>query len=74
MATLLSTKESIYQNVGDYSSHLSVNLLLDILYSVYFLENYEENYQAKLNKARQLEKHRTSSNPVLMDLPEKSDE
>lgn len=63
----LSTKESIYQNVGDYSSHLSVNLLLDILYSAYFLQNYEANYQNKLEKARVLEKGRTSTNPILMD-------
>lgn len=63
----LSTKESIYRNLGDYSSHLSVNLLLDILYSAYFLQDYEENYQRKLSKARELEKERTSSNPVLMD-------
>lgn len=63
----LSTKESIYQNVGDYSSHLSVNLLLDILYSAYFLQNYEANYQSKLEKARVLEKGRTSTNPILMN-------
>ena len=29
----LSTKESIYQNLGDYASHLYMTLLLDILYS-----------------------------------------
>ena len=29
----LSTKESIYQNLGDYASHLAMTLLLDILYS-----------------------------------------
>lgn len=63
----LSTKENIYQNVGDYSSHLSVNLLLDILYSAYFLQNYEANYQNKLEKARVLEKERTSTNPILME-------
>lgn len=63
----LSTKENIYQNVGDYSSHLSVNLLLDILYSAYFLQNYDANYQSKLEKARVLEKGRTSSNPILME-------
>jgi len=63
----LSTKESIYQNLGDYSSHLSVNLLLDILYSEYFLQNYDENYRSKLDKAIELEKHRTSSNPILMN-------
>lgn len=69
----LSTKESIYQNLGDYSSHLSINLLLDILYSAYFLENYDKNYQNKLDKARQLEKHRTSSNSILMDMQTKED-
>ncbi|MGN0975149.1 MAG: MurR/RpiR family transcriptional regulator [Gemmiger sp.] len=64
----LSTKESIYCNLGDYSSHLSVSLLLDILYSAFFLQNYEQNYQQKLNKARVLERDRTSTNPILMDL------
>lgn len=63
----LSTRENIYQNVGDYSSHLSVNLLLDILYSAYFLQNYDSNYQSKLEKARALEKERTSTNPILME-------
>ena len=69
----LSTKESIYQNLGDYSSHLSVNLLLDILYSSYFLQNYDENYRNKLAKARELEKHRTSSNPILMNFQPEDD-
>ena len=38
----LSTKESIYQNLGDYASHLSMTLLLDILYSEYFRQNYQK--------------------------------
>ena len=69
----LSTKESIYQNLGDYSSHLSVNLLLDILYSAYFLQNYDENYRNKLAKAKELEHQRTSSNPILMNPQSKDD-
>ena len=44
----LSTKESIYQNLGDYASHLSMTLLLDILYSEYFRQNYQKNYTYKL--------------------------
>lgn len=35
----ISTKESIYRNLGDYSSHLSMSLLLDVLYSSYFRLN-----------------------------------
>ena len=64
----LSTKESIYQNLGDYASHLSVTLLLDILYSEYFRENYQKNYHYKLERAQELERNRTSTNPILLDL------
>ena len=64
----LSTKESIYQNLGDYASHLSMTLLLDILYSEYFRQNYQKNYTYKLERARELEQHRTSTNPLLLNL------
>ena len=64
----LSTKESIYQNLGDYASHLSMTLLLDILYSEYFRQNYQKNYTYKLERARELEQHRTSTNPILLNL------
>lgn len=63
-----STKESIYQNLGDYASHLSMTLLLDILYSEYFRQNYQKNYTYKLERARELEQHRTSTNPILLNL------
>ena len=61
-------KESIYQNLGDYASHLSMTLLLDILYSEYFRQNYQKNYTYKLERARELEQHRTSTNPILLNL------
>lgn len=63
----ISTKESMFQNLGDYSSHVSVNLILDILYSSYFLLDYEGNYQKKLEKVTELEKFRTSSNSIIMN-------
>lgn len=63
----LSTKESMFQNLGDYSSHISVNLILDILYSSYFLQDYEGNYQKKLEKVTELENLRTSSNSIIMN-------
>lgn len=70
----LSTKESIYQNLGDYASHLSVTLLLDILYSEYFRENYQKNYHYKLERAQELERNRTSTNPILLDLHKEKEE
>ncbi len=61
-----STRESMFQNLGDFSSHLSVSLLLDILYSAYFLQDYDRHYQNKQDKTRILEKFRKSSNSVIM--------
>lgn len=42
--------------------------LLDILYSEYFRQNYQKNYTHKLERARELEQHRTSTNPILLNL------
>lgn len=44
----MSTKESMFHNISDFSSHLSVHLILDILYSTYFLMDYDHHYQTKL--------------------------
>lgn len=67
----MSTKENIYRNLGDYSSHLSMSLLLDILYSSYFRLNYKEHYEKKLEKAMRLENLRKSTNSIIMDSNEK---
>ncbi|MGN0373560.1 MAG: MurR/RpiR family transcriptional regulator [Enterocloster sp.] len=63
----VSSKESLFHNIGDFSSHVSVQLLLDILYSSYFWLDYEENYKRKLKKTKELEKLRKSSNSIIMD-------
>ena len=44
-----------------------MTLLLDILYSEYFRQNYQKNYTCKLERARELEQHRTSTNPILFE-------
>lgn len=64
---VMSTKENIYRNLGDYSSHLSMCLLLDLLYSSYFLLNYQGHYEKKLEKAMRLENLRKSTNSIIMD-------
>ncbi|TDW16522.1 RpiR family transcriptional regulator [Breznakia blatticola] len=64
---IISTKESLFKNIGDFSIHLSVNLILDVLYSSYFLLDYDTNYQSKLASARLLENLRSSSNPIIMN-------
>lgn len=62
---VISTKESLFQNIGDFSTHTSINLILDILYSSYFLMNYEENYKNKLEKTKKLERARYSKNTLI---------
>ena len=54
----LSSKERLFENTADFSTHVSVNLLLDILYSSIFLLDYDKNYQRKLTTTQSLEKHR----------------
>lgn len=61
----ISTKESLYQNIGDYSIHLSVSYVLDILYSLIFQSDFEHFYKNKLNLAMSLEKERKSSNSII---------
>lgn len=63
----MSTKESLFYNIGDFSTHLSVHFILDILYSTYFLMNYENNYQVKLKDTTELESKRFSNNPIISD-------
>lgn len=54
----LSSKERLFENTADFSTHVSVNLLLDILYSSVFLLDYDGNYQRKLITTQSLEKNR----------------
>lgn len=61
-----STKESMFRNLGDFSSHLSTGLLLDILYAAYFLQDYDRHYQKKQEKTGSLERFRRSTNSIIM--------
>lgn len=68
----LSTKETLFENTADFSTHMSVNLLLDVLYAAYFLTDYDGHYARKLKTAQSLEAHRRSDNSLLMPEGEKS--
>lgn len=61
----ISTKESLYKNIGDYSIHLSVSYVLDVLYSLIFQNDFEHFYETKMNLAMSLEKDRRSSNSII---------
>lgn len=61
----LTTKESLFQNIGDFSTHLSVMFLLDLLYSAYFTKDFDSHYDIKIKKAKLLENIRSSSNRII---------
>lgn len=67
---LISTRESLFHNIADFSSHLSINLLLDVLYAAFYLQKYDENYQYKLTLVKHMESLRHSTNPFLINLDE----
>lgn len=60
-----ATKESLFHNIGDYSTHLSLHLLLDVLYSVYFLQDYETHYDNRIHTSKELEPSRSSTNAII---------
>lgn len=63
---MISTKESLFHNIGDFSTHLSIHLMLDMLYAVYFLQDYETNYQHRIATSKDLEAdQRSSTNPII---------
>lgn len=61
----LSTKESLFENAANFSTHISVCLLLDVLYSGLFLTDYDGNYERRTSVTRELEAKRRSNNEII---------
>lgn len=61
----ISTQETLYENIADYSIHLSVSYLLDILYSIIFQQDFDHYYQRKIDLAHLLENHRDTDNSII---------
>ncbi|MEI5993644.1 MurR/RpiR family transcriptional regulator [Candidatus Enterococcus mansonii] len=64
---VISTKEHLFQNLGNFSTNISISLLLDVLYSTFFLTAYDLHYKNKLGIVGQLENKRKSSNSTIND-------
>lgn len=62
----MATRESIFASIGNFSTLTSVNLLLDILYSLVFQKDYKGNLSRKRTLVSELESRRTSSSSILM--------
>ena len=62
----LSTKEALFDNAATFGTHISVCLLLDILYASLFLTDFDANYERRVSSTRELEAKRRSANELLM--------
>lgn len=51
----ITTKESIYSKVAAFSSIITCEAILDIIYSCYYRRNYEKNTKYLLDNARRIE-------------------
>lgn len=67
IALHLSTREKLINNLGNFSSVLSTMYLLDVLYGCVFGNDYQSNYQRKVDAASEYEQYRHSDNPLLND-------
>lgn len=61
----VSTRESLNKNIANFNSNLSINFILDLIFSCYFALDYEKNYNYKLAAIKKLERNRSSSNKLL---------
>lgn len=65
----LSTREKLVENLGNFSSLLSVSFVLDVMYASVFQRAYSKHYETKRDLSHAFEQKRHSSNPLLEDLP-----
>lgn len=63
----ISTREKLIENLGNFSSLISVSFILDTLYASVFQKHYTKNYQTKCDLSHAYEQKRRSLNPLLND-------
>lgn len=63
----VTTREKLYSKIEGFSNGVSIHLLLDILYSCVFKENYETNLQNKMNLSKHSEPGRFATYDVMKE-------
>lgn len=63
----ISTHEKLVENLGNFSSLLSVHFILDVLYASIFNANREEHYNHRTRISYEFEQMRKSQNPLIKD-------
>lgn len=64
----LSSREKLVDNLGNFSSLISVSFLFDVLYANVFSKDLEKNHTQKVAIVRDYERKRRSDNPIINDI------
>ncbi|MTC88896.1 SIS domain-containing protein [Streptococcus uberis] len=66
----LSTKEKLYSKIGTYATDTSITFILDLLYSIYFRQNYDYNLAFRQKTSQEIETERFSYSPITEETSE----
>lgn len=64
----ITTREKLYSKIAGYSSEFSIKLLLDILYSCYFRNHYQQFLKQKTLLSKVAEPGRKSTSDILKEI------
>lgn len=63
----IATKEKMFSKISSYSTDVSVEYLLDVLYSCFFNLHFEKNLHLKIDASKTIEKDHFSNNALLKE-------
>jgi DNA-binding MurR/RpiR family transcriptional regulator len=61
----MTTREKLYSNIASFTSTVSTMLILDMLYSCYFYQHFDENLKYKKEVAMEYEPNRKASQKIM---------
>lgn len=67
IALSITTREKLYSKIAGFSNQISIKLVLDILYSCIFKEDYDKNYAKIIEVSRHSEPGRFSTSDLLSE-------
>ena len=61
----MTTREKLYTNIASFTTTVSTMLILDMLYSCYFYQNFDKNLRYKQEVAKEYEPNRKASHRLM---------
>lgn len=63
----MTTRERLSSKIANFTTEVSAQLLLDILYACYFSAHYDQNWDKRLQMTRQAELYRHTDNQIMKE-------